>query len=262
MGKLAVVLDWPYTLVPHAWWATLWASDVRREPNVEVIRAVSTDMTCSANMLIRTALEGGASEILCFSADQTFPFDILSRLRAHNKPVVSAITATRQEGHQWLAFNIDKDGFGRRAPLDFPLTKVDIPSPGCMLIKAEVFNKVPAPWFKATLTRDGCGIVQTSDFYFFKKCKEYGVECYVDSTIESIHFTEVPLSTKTLGRKLPYLEIIPDNERIPITAADQDEDDIERERYSPYRDVEVLRLGEQNCTQDASTARFDPWRKW
>ena len=222
MGKLVVTLDWPYTNIPWIWVSSLLASDVIKEPNVEFIRSQTTDMNCSGNMLMRSAIERGATEILAVSADQSFPSDILSRLRAHNKDVVSALAATRQVGHHWLAFNLNEKGIGMKANPKFPCEKVDIPSSGCVLYKAHIFNKVPPPWFKTTLTKDGTGIVQTSDFYFFKKLKEYGIECYVDSTLESYHQTEIYLSTTTLGRKLPYIDIIENNDRIPCTSKDQD----------------------------------------
>ena len=232
MGKLAVVLDWPYGMIPWIWVGTLIQSDVIKEESFEVIRAQTTDITCSANMLIRSALERGATEILAVSADQSFPRDILQRLRAHNKDVVTALTATRQTGHHWLAFNLDKNGLGHRAKMQFPLEKVDVGAPGCMLIKSHVFNKIPPPWFKATVAKDGCGIVQTSDFYFFKKLKEYGFETYVDTTLESYHQTEVILNAETIGRKLPYVDIVANNDDIPVTSLDQDVRDVEDERYS------------------------------
>lgn len=244
MGKLVVTLDWPYTNIPSIWVMSLLASDVRLEPNLEIIQARTTDMNCSGNMLIRSAIERGATEILGVSADQSFPRDILARMRAHNKDVVSALTATRQEGHHWLAFNLDQNGLGQKAKIGFPLQKVDVPAAGCVLIKTHIFNKVPPPWFKTTLTKDGCGIVQTSDFYFFKKLKEAGVECYVDATLESYHQTEVVLNATNLGRKLPYLDIVAGNENIPATAKDQDALDALEEKYDQSRVVTIMKCGD------------------
>lgn len=231
MGKLVVTLDWPYSNVPWIWVSSLLASDVIKEKNFEIIRAITTDTNCSGNMLIKASLEAGATEILSFSADQAFPKDVLSRLRAHNKDCVSALTPTRQAGHHWLAFNLNEQGLGVKADLKYPLQRIDVAGGGCMLTKAHVFEKIEPPWFKATKTKDGCGIVQTCDFYFFKKLKEAGFEAYVDNTLESYHQTEVILSSQTLGVPLPYIERIVGNEYIPVTAAEVDEQDRREELY-------------------------------
>lgn len=208
MSKLGVCLNWPYTMLNWYYHASLFDSDVRKNPNTVIIRAVSTNPACSGNMLVKAALEEGCDEILFIDADQGVPKDVLSRLRAHNKEIVTALTPTRQEGHHWLCFDFREDGMGQSKIPTKPLEKADVGTIGCSLVKASVFHKVPPPWFKATVTPDGMEIIQTSDFYFFRKCKDYGIEVFVDATLESPHMHEIILQASTLGRKLPFLEKI------------------------------------------------------
>lgn len=206
MTRLAVCIDWPYTNIPWINYSTLWASDVRREPDVFLLRAVSPEPSISTNMMIAKALEMGADEILGLSADQGVPKDILARFRSYNKDVVGALTATRQDGHHWLTFNFDEHGNGIQTDPTEPLQKIDMVG-GCALYKADVFRKVPPPWFKSVERPDGCGLLATSDFYFFRKLKEYGIEVYIDSTVESPHAHDVLLTARTLGKNARFLEI-------------------------------------------------------
>lgn len=206
--RLAVLIDWPYTMIPTMYMESLWASDIRHEPDVFLVRAGGPHQDVCANASIKFCLDQGADEIVGISCDQMVPVDILARLRAHNKDAVAAMTATRQPGHQWLTFEFNKeDGFKQVDPVK-PLQRMDGVGAGCMLFKADVFRKIPPPWFATIVSDDGSELLATSDFYFFDKCRQYGVEVWVDATLESPHQHEIMLNAQSLGRKLPRRDVV------------------------------------------------------
>jgi len=69
---------------------------------------------------------------------------------------------------------------------------------GCMLIKREVFEKVPQPWFKVDIaegTLDHTG----EDIYFLEKCAQYGVQPYLDTSVICLHMdgrTSYPVASE------------------------------------------------------------------
>src|SRR5512133_445002 len=205
MSRLAVILDWPNGNTPWVSMATLWNSDIRREPDVILLRAISPDANLSANMAVKSALEQGVDELYFCAADQGVPKDVLKRLRSHNASIAGCLVATRQAGHHWLAFNWDDEGNTHLVGPSAPAVKCDMVAPGAMLVKADVFRKVPPPWFKTDVSPDGCTIETSCDFYFFGKCKEYGIDVVLDATIESPHLHEVLLNARALHRQAPFL---------------------------------------------------------
>jgi hypothetical protein len=202
------MVDWPYQLMPRAYWFSFLVSDVRREPSLFVVNSGGPDADACANNAIRWALEHGADEILFVSCDQMFPPHFLTRARASGKSFVTALTATRQAGHHWLTFQWTKDGTLVQQDPTLPFQRVGAGGMGCWWARREVFERLPMPWFKTTLQPDGCECQETSDFYFFRKCREHGQAVYVDAESVSDHQYEVMLNCQSLGRSLPRLEIV------------------------------------------------------
>lgn len=206
--RLAVCIDWPYTMIPWTYMASLWASDVRREPDVFLIKGGGPVPDIQANAAIQYGLDQGATEFLFVSADQTVPPDILRRFRSLNKDVVGALTATRQPGHAWLTFEFNaQEGFVQKDPTQ-PVQRMDGIAAGCMLIKRRVFETIPSPWFFTTTDPTGQKLVVTNDFNFFANCRKHGVEVWIDSTTVSEHQYELMLTADSLGRSIPRRDIV------------------------------------------------------
>lgn len=203
MTRLALLIDWPYDLIPRQYMMSVLAGDLRREPDLLVVNSGGPSPDAAANASIKYALDNGADEICGASADQTFPLDFLQRVRAHGKDFITPLTATRQPGHWWLTFQRDADGTLRQQDPTQPLERVFAGGLGCFWCKADVFRRVPMPWFQTTLNAEGTQVVETSDFYFHRKLADHGIEVYVDATMVSDHKLEFPLNAQTLGRTLP-----------------------------------------------------------
>ena len=210
MTRLAVMIDWPYSLIPTSYMESLWASDVRLEPDVFLVRSGGPNPDICMNAATTYALDQGADELLCVSCDQLVPPNILKKFRAHDKDIVGALTATRQLGtdHHWLTFEFNREqGFVQKDPTE-PFQRMDGVGAGCCLIKRRVFEKIPAPWFFTTTDVTGTKLVVTSDFNFFANCRKYGVEIYVDAEVVSDHQYEMWLNAQSLGRKTPRRDVV------------------------------------------------------
>lgn len=208
MPRLAVLIDWPYHYVPMTYWESLWASDVRREPDAFIIRCSGPNQDIANNAAVQHALDLGADEIMAVSVDQTVPPNFLAQCRSHGVDFVGGLTATRQPGHAWLTFNFNKDeGFVQEDPVR-PFQKMDGVGMGCYWCKADVYRKVPPPWYFTTTDPTGQKLVVTSDFNLFANFRKHGIEVWVDSTLVSDHQYEIMLNAQSLGRAVPRMEVI------------------------------------------------------
>ena len=57
---------------------------------------------------------------------------------------------------------------------------------GCMLIKREVFEKISRPWFALGMPEAWLG----EDIFFCRKCKENGIEIWMDASLSIKHIGE------------------------------------------------------------------------
>lgn len=122
----------------------------------------------------------------------------LYRLLKRDKDVVLGLYAFKKTPARWM---IRKDySFGSRwlpicdprEPFKFypkykdTLLKVTGGGAGCMLIKREVFEKIPEPWFKVDIPEGGLAYTG-EDIYFMEKCAKYGIESFVDTSTVCLH---------------------------------------------------------------------------
>jgi len=108
-----------------------------------------------------------------------FPPNLLERLLSHDKDVVACNYATRRLPVKTVAFSDfaelkcvysgDKTG----------LEEVDAVGMGAMLIKTEIFKKLPLPWFSISYLPSG-NMYIGEDIYFCKLAQANGMKVYVD----------------------------------------------------------------------------------
>ena len=146
--------------------------------------------------LVYTAREEAAEEVLKQGYDWLFfldsdmvpPPDIITRLLAHNKPIVSAMAFKRDVPHT-PCFYKDIQFDGEKAELDIPKTwsggleEVAGVGSACILIRREVFEKTPRPWYFPLP-------VLAEDLAFCKRAKEAGFPIYVDTGITCGHIAQ------------------------------------------------------------------------
>jgi glycosyltransferase involved in cell wall biosynthesis len=95
----------------------------------------------SRNTLVRNALEVEADYLLWLDADMAFSPDSMLRLLQHDKDIVGATYPRRVPPYIINGRPLQGDIF------DEPLQEMEFMPFGFMLVKADVFRKIPEPWF-------------------------------------------------------------------------------------------------------------------
>jgi GT2 family glycosyltransferase len=134
----------------------------------------------SRNMLVRKALEFGATHILMIDDDMIPSTDLFVKLYNADVPVISALAFKRRAPYEPCIYRWGFDpSTGAMAVIpDVAMIKhgvrqVDATGFGAVLIKAEVFRTIPDPWFE--LNQFG------EDLDFCLKCNKYDIPIYCDT---------------------------------------------------------------------------------
>lgn len=109
--------------------------------------------------------------------------------RAKQAPVPAAADPMAKMGFTWAIWMLTPDG-EKVTPIGLPPPPtnwftVDVTGLGCALVKREVFEKTPRPWFP--WVRGGL----SEDFGFFKKAKAAGYPCWILSACKFSHVGEI-----------------------------------------------------------------------
>ena len=158
--------------------------------------------------------------VLFVDSDQRIPADVVDRLLAHNVSIVGTVISKKREAQvavRPLADDlvpapvphlealtskenaITGAGDGRRsARLRLGgLQRVEAIGTGCLLVRREVFEQLPAPWFVAD--RDGPTEGTCEDFSFCDKARAAGFPIYCDTSLVVGHLTVVAMTPTVHG---------------------------------------------------------------
>ncbi len=157
-----------------------------RQPEGTQLRfAVSTWRHYARNQLVEWMFEEGADWLLMVDDDQAFAPDALERLLSHNVDIVAALCLRRSEPYGPFCFSEEKDGIYRTLDLAHcppELTSVAAVGTGMMLIRRNVFETLPEPWFTITPNSG-------EDMLFCKEARRAGFEIYCDLGCPIGHLT-------------------------------------------------------------------------
>lgn len=182
--EIKVALCVPCQDMVHAGWAFSFASLVgftaANFPGIGLIslQVKSTLLPDQRNSLVKRAREHGATHILWFDADMTFPKDALIRLLDHDKDIVGVNYSTRRHPAMPTAEAPD-GGLIYITPGATGLAEVARMGFGLVLTKMSVFEKVEKPYF-ALAYRPKMDDFTGEDVYFCRKAKEAGIVSYID----------------------------------------------------------------------------------
>lgn len=157
---------------------------------IQRYHTVGSVISVNRNKLVRAAKEAQADYLLQIDADSVFPPTALKKLVEHNKPIVGATTTSRDgRTSRPMCQPIDPNA---KVMSNAPLVPCSLIGMNFMLIKMDVFDKIPSPWY-AEPPRDM--MFQTSDLanplpelvgedeYFCIRAKEYGYEVLCDMVL-------------------------------------------------------------------------------
>lgn len=131
-----------------------------------------------------SALKADPDALLWTDIDQTFPNDVISRLAAHEMPIVGANYRRRSVIPMSSATKLVGETLIPITPCDAGLEEVDAIGFGVCLIRAEVFRKLPRPWFAG----------RNEDAYFCQQAKAEGFSVHVDHGLKVGHIAETVLT--------------------------------------------------------------------
>ena len=144
------------------------------------------------NYLASKALNNNSDYLLMADDDMTFPPDTLDKLIANNKDIIGVAYHPRSETGQIIKF-LDETHFIKLEESTDPKYKdtfeCHATGTGIILIKCEVFKKVPRPWFMFEYYETGqCKLGE--DWGFCIKAKKYGIKTWTDPKISVGHIGE------------------------------------------------------------------------
>jgi hypothetical protein len=129
--------------------------------------------------LAQMALRHGADYALFLDSDMRFPRDLAQRLIAHGKDVVACNYSTRRlpaKSVAWSDFSMQKFIYSHDRSGVEPVDAIGM---GAMLIKTDVFRRLPQPWFQVVYSKAAQAFIG-EDIYFCQLAKSHGVTVHVD----------------------------------------------------------------------------------
>lgn len=143
---------------------------VHKNQNINIFIHRSSLLIGSRTDLAKDALDWGADWILWLDSDMVFPADLLHRLMKTKRSVVAANYVKRSMPTTPVTTDADRH-YIRTDPESTGLQEADTTGFGALLVKADIFRKVPLPWFDLVWLEDGTLLGE--DVFFFKKIKHY-----------------------------------------------------------------------------------------
>lgn len=146
--------------------------------------------------LVGLAEQWAATHILWLDADMRFPADTLTRLLAHDAPIVAANYITRRAPYRPVAEHREQ-GVLFTPPEASGLVEVTYCGMGVMLVDTDVFRTVPGPWFPIGYNPKSA-TYSGEDVNFCRKAIEHGFPILVDQDLsQSVrHVGEIELAPK------------------------------------------------------------------
>lgn len=144
------------------------------------------------NLIIGQALEHDCTHIMFIDDDVQVPLDIIPRLLVHDKDIVTGLYLMRNFPHQPIIFDKSLDD-GRclnhfMAEGETGLIPIVNCGLGAVLIKTEVFKKMPKPWITLGEAEPDHWC---DDISFFNRARKLGFKLYCDLTVLVGHHASV-----------------------------------------------------------------------
>lgn len=137
------------------------------------------------NYIAAQAIKNNCTHLFFVDDDMTFQPDTLDRLLAHDKDIVGAVYKTKYEVQADVVEYLEGEGVG--VPF-----KCGAIGTGCLLIKIDVFKKIPqnykgqGGWFNY-IWNDNGSVKMSHDWLFCHNTRELGFDVWADPSIPVGH---------------------------------------------------------------------------
>ncbi len=129
------------------------------------------------------ALEGDYTHLLYLDDDQTFPHDVVDRLLAHDKPIVTCNYRKKSPEVQFVCADHDNQFIDSRGKTG--LERIFSCGMGITLIKLDALRKIPKPHFGVVYSKSINKFI-IEDGYFANVMKVNGVDMWVDHDLSQV----------------------------------------------------------------------------
>jgi hypothetical protein len=191
--KLGIGLPHNFHSVPMAFFDSFIVMD---KPEFIYLRSSAADVESMRNEIVRAALREGCTHLIMMDTDQIYHPETITRLLAHDLPIVGCLVYRRYPPFDPLMFRGTRHKYLNVKEWDKDaLVRVDATGTGCLMFNMDVFKNLPAPWFK--VVKDEEEGVTGEDFYFCGVAREYGYEIFVDTSIPCGHLSQMIINEGT-----------------------------------------------------------------
>lgn len=167
------------------------------KPSFQYITADNGPIDTLRNDIVEKALDIGVTKLVMMDVDQVYDRKTMTKLLAHNLPVVGARVHRRYVPFDPIMLKLGPE---RYDPItewqEGELLEVDATGAGCIMYDMEVFKKLKYPWFKFQTNPDN-GMTIGEDIGFCQDLKAAGYRIFVDTSIEIGHLTTMVVNKAT-----------------------------------------------------------------
>ena len=136
--------------------------------------------------LVRMALQAGADWILWLAPDMRFPRGALERLLTLDVPIAGAnYLATAPPYLPVAVKSLDPESRLLTAPGSNGLESVEATGMGLLLTRADIFRKLPEPWFMVGFNASN-GTYFGEEVYFCRRAVEAGYRIVIDQALSRL----------------------------------------------------------------------------
>jgi hypothetical protein len=159
--------------------AVVRAIEITRRHGASFSRSIGEPFSLRRDTFARWFLESGGTHALLLEDDVVPPEDALERLLRVESPVAAAVYPRWIDGRLTTNVQAIRDrGWSARVPARvFPVRRCAL---GCVLVRREVFERVPPPWF-ITIVADDRFV--EDDEWFCDAVRRAGMRILCDGTV-------------------------------------------------------------------------------
>jgi len=172
-----------------------WA--VMEKPPFIYIPADQGNIDYMREVIVLEALKMGCTHLFVMDCDMTYHPKTVTKLLAHNLPIVGALCYRRYPPFDELIYKKRKNGEGYEPIFEYDdeeLIKVDRTGAGCLMFQTHIFDNIPRPWFDLGAGKLKKGEARGEDFRFCDKARKAGYDIFVDPTIPAEHLASFKIN--------------------------------------------------------------------
>lgn len=164
--------------------------------DVKRIKSTSFPPDVGRNDVVRGMLKTDAEYLLFLDCDMRFPVDLVARLLAADKPVVTGRYHMRRPPYHAVAYVKHRKMEGEHcyAPVHYGqgVFEIERGGAGCLLIRRDVLEAIKFSigenWFRYQRGPESPHDMTVSeDFWFYRQAREAGFGCFLDWDCECEH---------------------------------------------------------------------------